>query len=552
VPSVRNALGPSLVLAAVLVATAPPVGASTTATPAATAPPAIVGAVPNPVADDDAGEFVVVAVPRDAANWTLNDGETTVSLPADRPGTRLAVGDEPNATRRLTDLPVVDTRRLSLSNGGERLTLRRGDTVVAALEYDDAPEGERLVVGSDGRRWRPVGFEPRGVRKHGTAAVRGFLLPDSPGVPVETLRAADDRLLLAGYTFTSDRVADALVAAAERGVRVRVLVDADPVGGRSERGAAALDRLADAGIDVSVIGGPRARFEYHHPKYAVVDSRALVLTENWKPAGVGGRSSRGWGVVVESRSVADDLAGLFRADAGWRDAIPWERYRRETAVEPETPAKGTYPSRVEPATATGSVRVLTAPGNAGSAVVGVIDGADERVDVIQPSVGRRDGPLLRATIRAAERGARVRILLSGAWYVAEENAALVDWLNGVAERRDLPLSARIADPRGRYEKIHAKGVVADDVVVVGSLNWNANAVADNREVAVAVRSDGLATYFREAFAADWGRDGTGRTAWILAAGAAAALVLALLVARKTIRFGGSTEGSESRDSYGLL
>jgi phosphatidylserine/phosphatidylglycerophosphate/cardiolipin synthase-like enzyme len=286
---------------------------------------------------------------------------------------------------------------------------------------------------------------------------------------------------------------------------------------------------------VSVLGGPRARFEYHHPKYAVVDDRALVTSENWKPAGVGGRSSRGWGVVVDSPAVAADLAGLFRSDAGWRDAVPWRRYRRGETFETATPADGTYPSRIDPTTVTGTVRVLTAPGNAESAVVDVIDGADERVDVIQPSIGRRDGPLLRATVRAATRGAEVRVLLSGAWYVAEENVALVEWLNGVADRRDLPLSARVAEPRGRFEKIHAKGVVADEVVVVGSLNWNENAVSDNREVAVAVRSEALATYFRRAFDADWSR-GVGRRTWVLAAGAVAALVLALVVARKTIRF----------------
>ncbi|WP_251343886.1 phospholipase D-like domain-containing protein [Haloplanus halophilus] len=527
-PSRSAVVPPLLAVVAVVAAASLPV--------TAVADPAVVGAVPNPVADGDDGEYVAVRVPPAATgNWTLGDGETVVRLPADRPGERFAVSDDPNATRRLVDLPVVGVPDLALSNGGERLRLRRDGVVVDALRYRDAPSGERLVRGADGRRWRPVGLQPREVRRHGRATVRGFLLPDSPGVPVETLRGADRRILLAGYTFTSERVADALVAAKRRGVRVRVLVDADPVGGRSARGAAALDRLADAGVEVAVLGGPRARFEYHHPKYAVVDDRALVTSENWKPAGVGGASSRGWGVVVDSPSVAADLAGLFRADAGWRDSIPWRRHRRGRTFDPGTPAEGSYPSRIDPTTATGTVSVLTAPGNAESAVVGVIDDADRRVDVIQPSIGRRDGPLLRATVRAAGRGVEVRVLLSGAWYVAEENAALVEWLNGVAERRDLSLSARVAEPRGRFEKVHTKGVIADDVVVVGSLNWNENAVSENREVAVAVRSEGLAAYFRESFAADWKR-GAGRTTWLLVAGAAAALVLALLVARRTIRF----------------
>nr|WP_248898098.1 phospholipase D-like domain-containing protein [Haloplanus sp. XH21] len=514
-----------------------PAGVAAADAPAATssADAAIRAAVPNPVADGDAGEFVVIRA-SPGGNWTLDDGEDVVAVPSNRSASTVAVSDDPAAARNITDAPVVGVTHLSLSNSGERLRLRRNGTVVDTLDYRDAPEGQRLVRADTGTEWRPVGFSPRDVHTHGRATVTGFVLPDSPATPVATLRSARERILLAGYTFTSERVADALIAAERRGVTVRVLVDGDPVGGRSARGAATLDRIANAGVEVAVIGGPRARFNFHHPKYAVVDDRALVMTENWKPAGVGGRSSRGWGVVVDSSAVAADLAGLFRIDTGWTDAIPWTRFRRGKRFDPVPPANGTYPSNTEPMTATATdIQVFTAPGNAESALVGVIDGATERVDVIQPSIGRRDGPLLDATIRAAERGAEVRILLSGAWYAVEENAALVDWLNRIAERRGLPLSARVAEPRGRFEKIHAKGVVADDVVVVGSLNWNANAATQNREVAVAVRSERLATYFREVFEADW-KQGIDRTTWIVAAGALAALVLALVVARKTIRF----------------
>jgi phosphatidylserine/phosphatidylglycerophosphate/cardiolipin synthase-like enzyme len=526
------------VVATVLLSVAMPAGV-TAADGDAGAEATIVAAVPNPATDGDAGEYVVVRVPAGStANWTLGDGERVVPLPPDRPATRVAVTDDPNATRRLTDAPVVPVSHLSLSNAGERLRLRRDGAVVARLDYEDAPESERLVRTDGGTAWRPVGYHPRDVHRYGPATVTGFVLPDAPSVPVETLRGARRRILLAGYTFTSERVADALIAAERRGVAVRVLVDAEPVGGRTARGARTLDRLAAAGVDVRVLGGPRARFDYHHPKYAVVDDRALVLTENWKPAGVGGKSSRGWGVVVDARPVAADLAALFRVDAGGDDAMPWRRYRRGRTFDSGTPAEGSYPSRFEPTTETAAeVRVLTAPGNAESALVGVLDGADERVDVIQPSIGRRDGPLLRATVRAAERGVEVRVLVSGAWYVAEENAALVEWLNGVATRRDLPLTARVAEPASRYEKIHAKGVVVDGVVVVGSLNWNDNAVSENREVVLAIRSEALATYFREVFAADWqGGRGVDRATWVVVAGALAALVLALVVARKTVRF----------------
>lgn len=55
--------------------------------------------------------------------------------------------------------------------------------------------------------------------------MQAFVLPDAPAVTVATLRAAERRVLLAGYTVTSWRVARALVAASECGATVRVLVD---------------------------------------------------------------------------------------------------------------------------------------------------------------------------------------------------------------------------------------------------------------------------------------------------------------------------------------
>jgi phosphatidylserine/phosphatidylglycerophosphate/cardiolipin synthase-like enzyme len=499
--------------------------------------PAVVAGVPNPVADGDTGEFVVVYAPGTSANWTLGDGESRVALPTNRSAATVAVSPDPAAARETARVPVV-AGALALSNQGERLRLRRNGTVLAAFDYEDAPEGERFVRTDGELRWRPVGLRPRSVHEFGAATVTGFVLPDSPDHTVATLRDASDRLLLAGYTFTDRRIADALVAAERRGVRVRVLLDADPVGGMSTRQAATLDRLTAAGVDVGVLGGPRARFDYHHPKYAVVDDRAVVLTENWKPSGVGGASSRGWGLVVDSAAVADDLAALFGHDAGGPDVTPWRRFRRGEAFERSEAARGSYPSQFDPVTARAStVRVLTAPGNAETGVVAVIDAAEDRVDVVQSAIGRRDGPLLGATIRAAQRGVRVRVLLSGAWYAVEENRRLAEWLNRVADSRDLPLAATVADPAGRFEKIHAKGVIADDVVVVGSLNWNGNAVSENREVAVAVRSERVAARFREVYAADWNGSGSGgRRTWVVAAGAAAALVLAVLVARRTVAF----------------
>lgn len=506
---------------------------SATTAPGAAARIAVV--YPNPLAAGDAGEFVVVSTTA-PATLSLTDGESTVTV--DVPGGAVALSATPTATRTLTDHRVVAAPALALSNGGERLTLAVGEQVVDTVVYEDAPAGERLVRDADGRRWLPLGYEPRSVTAHGAAQATAFVLPDAPDVAFETLRAADDRILLAGYTFTSARVARALVDARRRGVRVRVLVDDAPVGGLTTREARLLDRLAEAGVDVRVLGGDGARFSFHHPKYAVVDHTALVLTENWKPSGTGGRSSRGWGVRVDSPSLAADLADLFAADAAGRDVTSWPRFRRGRAFAESDPVPaGAYPTRHDPKRVrVESVRLVTAPGNAERAVVAVVDNASRRLDVVQVSV-ERDHPFVTAALDAARRGVEVRILLSGAWYVREENDATVAWLNRRAAVEDIPLEARLADPGTRFEKVHAKGVVADDTVLVGSLNWNRHATRENREVVVALGGPAVVDYYRTVFEADW-RGGHGvQFEWTGLAGVAVvAVVAAAVLAWHRVRF----------------
>lgn len=101
----------TLVLLVVLAAT-PTVTATTT--PATTERPRLAVVYPNPLADGDAGEFVVVATPR-ATNVTLTDGESTVDVRV--PTGRTALSAEPLATRALTEHPVVAAPKLGLANG---------------------------------------------------------------------------------------------------------------------------------------------------------------------------------------------------------------------------------------------------------------------------------------------------------------------------------------------------------------------------------------------------------------------------------------------------
>ena len=497
-------------------------------TPNDTAGPRILAVYPNPVVDGDSGEFVRLHLP--PGNWTL--GDETASVTVTGPG-RVIVTNDPAALRAGPAAVRNDTRivrgKLGLANGGGRLVVTPAETnrTAAVVVYRDAPAGKLL----DDRDWRPVGLEHRQVVGVGAANGTAFVLPDSPTLPVSTLRGADERILLAAYTFSSERVFDRLTAAAKRGVRVRVLVEGGPVGGISQRQAKLLSRLAAANVSVRVVAGPAARVQYHHAKYAVVDDRVLVMTENWKPSGTGGHKNRGWGLRLSDRRVATRLAAVFRADWAAHDTVPWTQFRRGRTFEPADPATESYPTRIEPASfAANATYLLTAPGNAGRGVVSVIDTADSRISVIQPTVSR--GPPLRALKRAAERGVRVRLLLSGAWYTAEDNRRLAESLNGWASETGAPLSVRVAESGDAFGAIHAKGLIVDNTVVVGSLNWTPTSRQKNREVALAVRDPTLAAYFREAFAADWGGPDRSLPPELAVVAVGAAALAALFVTRR--------------------
>ena len=550
----------ALLLAATSVACALPAAAapvdgvgSGPANGSAAPEPRIVELYPNPTTPENRGEYLVVALP-ERGNWSLSDGYYDADLPANASGT-VALSMAPNRTAAIRgesarpsrsaedgSTDATEIRRLTdhfpLSASGDRIELRRNGSPVDVVAYDRAREGYRWRASWG--EWRPRGYEPRSPRRTAGANVTPFVLPDSPGLPVEPLRDADDRLFVAGYTLTSERVADALVAAADRGVRVRVLLEGSPVGGFPTRSARLLDRLTAAGVAVRILDGEVERFRFHHPKYAVADDRAVVLTENWKPSGTGGRSNRGWGVVAEPSAragatdgtVADDLAALFAADFAARDARSWRAFRADTEFHEGGRANGSYPARFDapPEPTAADVTVLTAPGNAADRIVARIDAADERVLAVAPRVGGPDDRIVRALRRAAQRGVDVHLLLSDAWYDREANRNLSERL------ADEPIAVDLAEPRGRFETVHAKGLVVDDAAVVGSLNWNPSAETRNREVLLAVEDESVAEFYARAYAADW-RGGGVFLPVTFVGGFGVALAGAVAVARREVAFG---------------
>jgi phosphatidylserine/phosphatidylglycerophosphate/cardiolipin synthase-like enzyme len=104
--------------------------------------------------------------------------------------------------------------------------------------------------------------------------IRIFFPPDD-GVAshlVDVLNKAQDSIDMLAFVLTSDPIAEALLQAAEGGVRARVVVERDQAGNAGSD----VDRLKQAGVDLRLDGNPN---RMHH-KVVVVDE-SLVATGSY-------------------------------------------------------------------------------------------------------------------------------------------------------------------------------------------------------------------------------------------------------------------------------
>lgn len=137
---------------------------------------------------------------------------------------------------------------------------------------------------------------------------------DTEEVLIGLIRSARKSLKVHAYVFTSRNIADAMVAAHRRGVKVEVLADAKM--NRREKGNA-IPRLLDAGVPVAF----ETQYNAAHNKVLIVDAegpRCAVLTGSYNFT---------WSAEnrnAENLLIVRDHCALARA---YRDN--WLRHRAE-------------------------------------------------------------------------------------------------------------------------------------------------------------------------------------------------------------------------------
>jgi cardiolipin synthase len=260
------------------------------------------------------------------------------------------------------------------------------------------------------------------------------------------------------------------------GVEVRVIVD--NMGSKSRAAAREMyAALAAAGAQIVVNDFHDALGRVDHRKLYVIDG-AVVWTggagieDHFRDGGFHDVMARVTGDVVRQAQAA--FLTSFRGHGG---ALPVDL----SHLFPEPPDRGTTPVALAQVIPGGFV---AAP----EAIREQIDGARERLDVMNPYL--TDPGMIERLLAAARRGVRVRVVVSEKSNNGLATAALrhryADLLAAGVELWELAGAV-----------VHAKVVIADDVVSFGTVNLDAWALYRNSEIMLLARSAEAAALFRE-------------------------------------------------------
>ena len=282
-------------------------------------------------------------------------------------------------------------------------------------------------------------------------------MPDDGSIALSALlRGAEHSIDVMVYLLTGQEVVRELAAAQRRGVRVRVLLEEEPVGGGQGNRVAAQE-LTAAG---AAVRWAAPTFRFTHAKVILVDgAQAAIMTLNLTASSF--RSNREFAVISQDPSVVRALGELFESD--------WEHVSHPALDLP----------------------LVISPANARHVLHDLIVSARHSVEIYVLSL--EDDSIAAALAAAAERGVRVRIITNpptGSDSYADERA-LVRARGGFIGFLDFP-------------NVHAKVVIVDGQrAFVGSQNFTATSLDQNREVGILIADPVVLQRLQQTFESDW-------------------------------------------------
>jgi phosphatidylserine/phosphatidylglycerophosphate/cardiolipin synthase-like enzyme len=310
------------------------------------------------------------------------------------------------------------------------------DDVDAAIPQPDAPDGTGCTALTP-RSEAPEPFiGPTGLEARMAALIDG----------------AKSTLDVQMYLFTVDALANKLIAAKNRGVTVRVLLDPDHEGNLNVTPA-----LTSGGVNWKKAP---SLYTFSHAKYLIVDkAQVVIMSANFNVDAM--RTERNYGIVDRDIEDIADVQSIFDAD--------WQL------------ASGGTPITANLA----CTRLIVSPTNSKQRLLEHINSATTSLDVEVMYISETS---VRDAIAAAKnRGVNVRVIVN------EPTDESIVYLKS--------LGIPVKTPATFY--LHAKLIIADQVAFVGSENMSFTSLAKNREVGALAFEPTTFAPIKQQFDADW-------------------------------------------------
>jgi len=263
------------------------------------------------------------------------------------------------------------------------------------------------------------------------------------------ITAAKKTLDMTMYQLSDAKAQAALISAAKRGVKVRVLLDSDPSGGGGKTvNQAAYNELKSSGVSVKWAWSGTL----WHQKSMVRDGNAAaVMTCNlyapYYPV------LRDFAVITDNTATASGMEATFNND--WNKTY-------------SPPTKGVVPRGSE---------LIWSPG-AQSGLVGLINSAHAGSTLYAEDEQLDSQPIEQALIASAKRGVTVNLTMTySSSYVEGFNTLAAGGVHVSLYQPNAPLY------------IHSKAIsVNNDTVYVGSSNFTTAMTNQNRNVGIITRN----------------------------------------------------------------
>ncbi len=317
-------------------------------------------------------------------------------------------------------------------------------------DVDAPPTVDAPPDGPDGTGCTPM--TPR------TAPPQTFVGPTGLQTRLDTLiDGAQHSLDVQMYLFTVHELADRIVAAKNRGVAVRIILDPDEAGNDAVRPA-----FQSAGIPTV---NASSIYTYSHAKYLIIDRASVVIMSmNFNTDAMS--TERNYGMVDTDPEDVTDVQSIFEQDFALASGM-----------------------QAKPANLA-CTRLIVSPVNSHQRILDLVNASKTTLDIEVLYV--TDTTVRNAIGAAKQRGVTVRVILMNT-SDQPENADMATYCKNVG----IPV---------KYAEafyLHAKLIISDGVAFVGSENMSPTSFAQNREVGALVFEPDPVVAIQQQFDADW-------------------------------------------------